>query len=34
MYVKEFVLNSKQLDMKDDIDMKKGKKCAQYVQNF
>jgi len=34
MYVKESVSDLRQQDMKDDIDMKRDKNCAQYVQNF
>ena len=34
MYAKEPVLDSRQSDTRDDIDMKTGRNFAQYVQNF
>ena len=34
MCAKEPVSDSKQLDTRDDVDMKMGKNFVQYVQNF
>ena len=34
MYAKEPVLDSRQSDTRDDIDMKMGRNFVQYVQNF